>query len=63
MIVRKSPAEVEVMARAGRVVARLHEVVAEAVRPGISTLRLDEIAEREVRNHGAVPSFKGSWEP
>jgi methionyl aminopeptidase len=59
VIVRKSPAEVEVMARAGRVVARLHEVVAEAVRPGISTLRLDEIAEREVRNHGAVPSFKG----
>ncbi|MGH3665714.1 MAG: M24 family metallopeptidase, partial [Egibacteraceae bacterium] len=59
MIVRKSPAEIELMARAGRVVADLHEVVREAVRPGISTLELDEIAEREVRGKGAVPSFKG----
>ena len=59
MIVRKSPAEVELMARAGRVVAELHRVVGEAVRPGISTLGLDEIAEREVRSRGAIPSFKG----
>ena len=59
MIVRKSPAEVEVMARAGKVVADLHEVLREALRPGISTQDLDEIAERECRNRGAVPSFKG----
>lgn len=59
MILRKSPDEVAVMARAGQVVARLHEVLREAVRPGISTLELDEIAELEVRSHGAVPSFKG----
>ncbi|MDP9405533.1 MAG: type I methionyl aminopeptidase [Actinomycetota bacterium] len=59
MIVRKSPAEVAVMARAGRIVAAVHEVLREAVRPGVSTLALDEIAEREVRSHGAVPSFKG----
>ncbi len=59
MIVRKSPGEVAVMARAGRVVADLHEVLREAVRPGVSTMQLDEIAEREVRSRGAVPSFKG----
>jgi methionyl aminopeptidase len=59
MIVRKSPSEVELMARAGRIVAELHEVLREAVRPGISTQDLDEIAEREVRSRGAVPSFKG----
>ncbi|MPZ87919.1 MAG: type I methionyl aminopeptidase [Nitriliruptorales bacterium] len=59
MIVRKSPEEIELMARAGRVVARLHEVLRDAIRPGISTLDLDEIAEREVRSHDAVPSFKG----
>jgi methionyl aminopeptidase len=59
VIVRKSPAEVEVMARAGRVVAALHEVLREALRPGMSTLDLDELAEREIRSRGAVPSFKG----
>jgi methionyl aminopeptidase len=59
MLVRKTPAEVEIMARAGKVVADMHEVLREAVRPGISTLALDEIAERECRNKGAIPSFKG----
>ena len=59
MIVRKSAAEVEIMARAGKVVADLHEILREAVRPGVSTAALDEIAERECRNRGATPSFKG----
>ena len=59
MIVRKSGAELALMARAGRVVARLHEAVRDAVRPGVSTAALDEIAERVVRRHGGTPSFKG----
>lgn len=59
MIVRKSPAEVELMARAGKVVADLHEILREEVAPGVSTAHLDAIAERFVRNRGAVPSFKG----
>ncbi|MDQ3974494.1 MAG: type I methionyl aminopeptidase [Actinomycetota bacterium] len=59
MIVRKSPAELRLMARAGRVVAELHEVLRDAIRPGMSTQDLDRIAEREIRRRGAVPSFKG----
>lgn len=59
MIIRKSPAEVELMAKAGAVVARLHEVLREEVRPGVSTAHLDAVAEREVRNRGGVPSFLG----
>ncbi|HUH08288.1 MAG TPA: type I methionyl aminopeptidase [Egibacteraceae bacterium] len=59
MIVRKSPAEVELMAKAGKVVADLHEILHEALRPGMSTADLDEIAERELRSRGAIPSFKG----
>lgn len=47
------------MARAGKVVADLHEILQEAVRPGVSTAYLDAIAERECRNRGAIPSFKG----
>jgi methionyl aminopeptidase len=59
MIVRKSPAEVELMAKAGRLVAELHQVLREALRPGMSTADLDEIAEREVVSRGGIPSFKG----
>ncbi|MEY3020541.1 MAG: type methionyl aminopeptidase [Actinomycetota bacterium] len=59
MIIKKSPAEIETMARAGRVVARANEAVMEAVAPGVSTADLDAIAERVIRSAGAVPSFKG----
>ena len=44
---------------AGQVVAKTLAVLTEAVRPGISTAELDEIAEREIRAAGAVPSFLG----
>lgn len=59
MIVRKSPDEIATMARAGAVVARAHEAVREAVRPGATTLDLDRIAEKVIIGEGATPSFKG----
>jgi methionyl aminopeptidase len=59
MIHRKSPAELEAMARAGRVVAEVHDLLGGVIRPGVSTLDLDRIAERAVRARGAIPSFKG----
>lgn len=59
MIVRKSRADLQAMARAGAVVARAHEALAEALRPGMSTLDLDRLAERVITREGAVPSFKG----
>ncbi|WP_052664379.1 type I methionyl aminopeptidase [Nitriliruptor alkaliphilus] len=59
MIIRKSPEEIARMARAGAVVAAAHEEVAARLRPGMTTLELDAIAEGVIRGHGAVPSFKG----
>ncbi len=59
MIVRKTGEEIATMARAGAVVARAHEAVAEALRPGMTTLDVDCIAEKVVVGEGAVPSFKG----
>lgn len=59
MIIRKSRLEIEKMAAAGAVVARAHEAVMEALRPGQSTLDLDRVAERVITGEGAVPSFKG----
>ncbi len=47
------------MREAGRIVALAHEAVRQAVRPGISTARIDAIVEETIRSHGAVPSFKG----
>lgn len=57
MIVRKSPDEIEVMARSGKVVAHLHEVLRDAVRPGVTTGDLDAISARELRSRKAIPSF------
>jgi methionyl aminopeptidase len=62
MITIKSPREVEVMARAGRIVAGTLALMREIVRPGMSTEDLDEAAESFIRSHdGAVPSFKGLY--
>jgi len=59
MIVRKSPAEVELMARAGAIVARANMAVRDALRPGMTTADLDRIAEDVIVREGAIPSFKG----
>jgi methionyl aminopeptidase len=53
----KSAEELAIMREAGRVVARAHEAMREAVRPGVSTAELDRIAETVIRDHGATPAF------
>ena len=59
MIILKTPAEIEVMAAASRVVAEALEIVKREVRPGVTTDDLDRIAEEAIRARGAVPAFKG----
>ena len=59
MIERKSSAEIEAMARAGRVVADTLAILGDSIRPGMTTQDLDEIAEEHVRSQGGVPTFKG----
>ena len=58
MISIKSPREIELMRIAGRIVAETHELLSKAIRPGITTLELDEIAEEYIRKRGAIPAFK-----
>ena len=53
MIILKTPAEIEVMAQASRVVAEALDIVRKAVQPGITTEELDSIAEQEIRERGA----------
>ncbi len=59
MIILKSKSEIEKMAVACRIVAEVLQELARAVRPGLTTLDLDMLAERNIRLHGAVPAFKG----
>jgi methionyl aminopeptidase len=59
MIIIKSPKEIELMADAGKIVAEVHELLREKICPGITTIELDEIAERHIRKCNAEPSFKG----
>lgn len=55
----KTPAQIEAMRRAGRLVARTLAELRSAVRPGMTTLDLDRLAETIIRKGGGVPSFKG----
>jgi methionyl aminopeptidase len=59
MIVRKSQAEIERMARAGEIVAETLEAVGEHIRPGVTTGELDRLADEHIRSRGGVPTFKG----
>jgi methionyl aminopeptidase len=62
MVTLKSLREVEIMARAGRIVAGTLSHVGEILRPGMTTEDLDAAAERFIRSHdGAIPSFKGLY--
>ena len=58
MIILKSRQEVEKMRKSCQIVAESLQEVKEAVRPGVTTKELDEIAERGITKRGAVPAFK-----
>jgi len=59
MIIRKSPQEIERMARAGEVVADVLALLGERARPGVTTEELDALADEFIRSRGGTPTFKG----
>ncbi len=59
MITLKSLHEIDQMRRAGAVVARILQDMAELVAPGITTWDLDRLAESRIKELGAKPAFKG----
>lgn len=62
MIELKSAGEIEVIERAGRIVAEVLDLVSDRVEPGIDTRALDEEAEAFIRaQDGAAPAFKGLY--
>ena len=62
MIQLKSAREIDLMAQGGQILARTVDMLRGAVRPGMSTLDLDKLAEDFIRSHeGATPAFKGLY--
>ncbi|KAB2329241.1 type I methionyl aminopeptidase [Cytobacillus depressus] len=58
MIICKTPREIDIMRKAGKIVALTHKELKKHIAPGITTLELDAIAEKFIRKHHAIPSFK-----
>ena len=59
MIVLKSEREIGLMRRAGHILADVMDRLRAAVKPGMSTLEIDEDVEAFIRREGAAPAFKG----
>ncbi|MFP3489693.1 M24 family metallopeptidase, partial [Staphylococcus sp. SIMBA_130] len=59
MIICKTPRELDIMREAGRIVALTHQELQKHIKPGVTTKELDTIADRFIRQLGAIPSFKG----
>jgi methionyl aminopeptidase len=59
MIVRKTPEEIEAMARSGAILARCLQLLRSKARAGVTTAELDAAAERFIESQGAEPAFKG----
>jgi methionyl aminopeptidase len=58
-IILKTPKEIELMRQAGRIVGQTLQLLAEHVRPGVTTLELDELAYKFITGKAAIPTFRG----
>jgi methionyl aminopeptidase len=61
MITLKSPREIALMKEAGAVVAKVFEGLKAALRPGLSTLELDELANEIITSNGGISAEKGYY--
>ncbi|MDL2302338.1 type I methionyl aminopeptidase [Lachnospiraceae bacterium OttesenSCG-928-D06] len=54
----KSEREIELMKESGRLLAMVHKALGEAIEPGMSTMDIDQIGEKMIRDMGCIPNFK-----
>lgn len=59
MIEIKNSSEIELMRKSGALLAEVLELLKDAVKPGVSTADLDNLAEKFITGHDAYPTFKG----
>ena len=63
MIILKTDDEIELLRQSNLLVGRTLAEVAKIIKPGVTTKQLDKLAEEFIRDHGAVPTFKGYPNP
>jgi methionyl aminopeptidase len=61
MIIPKTLEQIELMRESALLVSKTLGVIAEEIRPGVTTLYLDKLAETFIRDHGGVPGFLGLY--
>lgn len=59
MIILKTPEQIEKMAKAGKILASVHEELAKIIKPGITTNEIDKFVEEYLVERGAYPEQKG----
>lgn len=59
MVIIKNSQEIAIMRQGGKVLAKIFKKIIESVKPGVSTLKLNEIAEEEFKRYNVRPAFKG----
>lgn len=62
MIIVKTREEIELMRESALIVSKTLGEIAKAVKPGVTSLQLDAIAEECIRDHGAIPGFLGLYD-
>ena len=62
MIVVKTREEIELMRESALIVSKTLGMLAKEVKPGVTTLHLDKLAEEFIRDHGAIPGFLGLYD-
>lgn len=54
----KSEREIELMREAGKILAKTHNELEKALKPGMTTWDIDHLGEEIIRSYGCIPSFK-----
>jgi len=62
MIIPKTREQIELMRESALIVSKTLGMIATEIKPGVTTLQLDRMAEEFIRDHGAVPGFKGLYD-
>jgi methionyl aminopeptidase len=62
MIITKTKEEIKLMHESAQIVSKTLGMLAKEVKPGVTTLHLDKLAEEFIRDHGAIPGFLGMYD-
>ncbi|MFD0932787.1 type I methionyl aminopeptidase [Psychroflexus salinarum] len=62
MIIKKTREEIKLMHESAQIVSKTLGMIAKEIKPGVTSLYLDKLAEEFIRDHGAIPGFLGLYD-